>query len=278
MSLIFEPEKHTYTSIDPNDTTKWISVTSLVSNFKQPFNGKEVAIKVTKNKKSKWYGISPEDIQDIWKSESDRACDLGNWYHAQREHDLLACETLGRHGEVLPIISPIYDGEKKLASSQFLEDGIYPEHLVYLKSSGICGQSDLVEICNGEVHIVDYKTNKEIKIESFKNWEGISQKMSHPLAHLDDCNLNHYNIQLSLYMYMILKHNPKLKPGTLTIHHVIFEEEDQKDKYGYPITKRLLDGSPVVKEIIQYDLPYLKDEVLSLLSWLKDNRYKLKTK
>ena len=70
--------------------------------------------------------------------------------------------------------------------------------------------------------------NKEIKTESFRNWEGISQKMLAPVSHLDDCNYNHYNLQLSIYMYIILKHNPTFKPGKLILHHIQFEEEDQR--------------------------------------------------
>ena len=35
--------------------------------------------------------------------------------------------------------------------------------------------------------------------------------MYKPVNHLDDCNLNHYNLQLSIYAYIIKKHNPKLK-------------------------------------------------------------------
>ena len=82
---------------------------------------------------------------------------------------------------------------------------------------------------------MDYKTNKEIKTEGFKNYEGITQKMLFPLNHLDDCNLNHYTLQLSLYMYIILKHNPRLSAGKLTLQHVVFEEEFDKDPYGYPL-------------------------------------------
>ena len=74
----------------------------------------------------------------------------------------------------------------------------------------------------------------------------ITSKMFKPLSHLDDCNLNHYNIQLSLYMYIILKHNPKLKPGKLIIQHVKFEETG-RDKYDYPITKYIND-EPILKE------------------------------
>lgn len=272
MSLIFEPSTHTYTSLDATDDIKWVSVTTLISAFKQPFDGKNIAVKSSQNKKSKWFGMTPEQIQEVWKKESERACNLGNWYHDQREMDITNCDTIVRHDAVLPVIRPMVDENgRKVAPSQKLMDGIYPEHMVYLRSAGICGQSDLVEVAGGFVHITDYKTNKEIKSESFKNWEGISQKMNAPVSHLDDCNLNHYNLQLSIYMYMILKHNPKLKPGNLIIHHIVFEEQDEKDEYGYPILKQDPEGNPIIKEIIPYELPYLKDEVLSILTWYKDN-------
>jgi hypothetical protein len=125
------------------------------------------------------------------------------------------------------------------------------------------------------VHILDYKTNKEIKKESYKNWEGISQKMTGPCSNLDDCNFNHYALQLSAYMYIILKHNPKYKPGKLILHHISFEEES-KDKFGNPVAKRDQDGNPIVKEVVPYELPYLKTEILSMINWLSDNRDKIK--
>jgi hypothetical protein len=273
--LVFHPDNHLYESIDKSEKIDWISVTTLVSYFKQPFDSKKVAEKVSKNKKSKWYGMTPEQIITTWNNESKRATDLGTWYHNQREADLLECETLNRHGVDLGVFAPNVDEKGvKTASSQKLDDGIYPEHLVYLKTAGICGQSDLVEIANGCVHILDYKTNKEIKTSSFVNWEGLSQKMGDPISHLDDCNYFHYALQLSIYMYMIIKHNPKLKPGSLILQHVVFETEGE-DEFGYPITKRTDDGEPVVKDVIQYQLPYLKEEVHSLFSWLKFNKHEL---
>jgi hypothetical protein len=70
---------------------------------------------------------------------------------------------------------------------------------------------------------------------------------------------------------MILKHNPQLKPGKLIIHHIMFEEEDEKDAFGYPISKLDADGEPIIKDIIPYEMPYLKDEVLSVMTYYKDN-------
>jgi hypothetical protein len=276
MSIIFNAADHSYKSIDA-EGIDWISVTSLLSNFKKPFDAEKVAASVTKKTKSKWYGIPPEKILELWKAEADRATNLGTFYHNQREADICSLSSIELEGLPIPIYKPIEENSQKKAPEQKLTDGIYPEHMVYIKSAGICGQSDLVEVVNSKVNIIDYKTNKEIKKESFKNWEGISDKMSHPISHLDDCNFNHYALQLSIYMYIILKHNRKLKPGKIYIHHVLFEKEGT-DEYGYPIIKYSSNGDPVIKEVIQMEVPYLADEVISIINWLYDNRDQIKKK
>ena len=276
MSITFNAADHSYKSIEADDIN-WISVTSLVSNLKEPFDAEAIANKVTKSKRSKWYGIPPEKILELWQAESDRAVTLGTFYHNQRESDICSLSSIEKEGIPIPVYTPIEENHIKMAPSQRLTDGIYPEHMVYLKSAGICGQSDLVEVVNGRVHIIDYKTNKEIKTESFKDWEGISKKMLAPVNNLDDCNFNHYSLQLSIYMYIILKHNRKLRPGKIYIHHVIFEVEGT-DEYGYPITKYSSNGDPVVKEVVQMEVPYLADEVISIINWLYDNRDQIKKK
>lgn len=269
MSVKFIPEEHRYVSIDPSENINWISVTSLISKFKKPFDATEIARKSSKNKKSKWYGMSQDEIIEAWKNESQKAINLGTWYHNQREKDLLSCSDISINGIVIPVIRHTEEDGIKYSTSQKLENGIYPEHLVYLKSAGICGQADRVEVVNGVVNIYDYKTNKEIKTESYVNWEGISDKMSTPLNHLDDCNLNHYAIQLSIYMYIILKHNPKLRAGKLTIEHINFKEAG-KDAYGNRVVLYDDFGEPVVESIVPYEVPYYKKEVISIINYLKD--------
>jgi hypothetical protein len=271
MSILqFTAHNHKYTS---EEDINWLSVTSLISNFKQPFDADTIANKTSKSKKSKWYGMTPEEIKAAWKAEANRATTLGTWYHNQREGDICSFENMERHGTTIPIFKPIEKEGIKYSPNQKLKDGVYPEHMVYLKSAGICGQSDLVEVVDGKVHITDYKTNKEIKVEGFVNWEGKSQKMSFPVSHLDDCNLNHYALQLSMYMFIILKHNPKLSPGILTIHHILFEEAG-RDKFDNPISALDNDGNPIVTDIVQYDLPYLKKEAIDLIHWLEENKNK----
>jgi hypothetical protein len=278
MSIFFNAQDHSYKSIDNEHNIVWYSVTTVISSLKKPFDAKKTAEKVSKKQGSKWFGIEPKIIQDIWSNEAKRATDLGTWYHNQREDDLCSLASIEREGVTVPIFKPLplKDGIK-YAPNQKLEPGVYPEHMVYLKSAGICGQSDLVEVVNGRVNIIDYKTNKEIKMESFKDWEGISEKMLHPVSHLDDCNFNHYALQLSIYMYIILKHNPKLLPGTIYIHHIKFET-DGKDDWGYPVAKKDMNGDPIVKDVTPIPVPYLYDEVIAVMNHIKESPTFIKKK
>jgi len=270
MKLIFDPTTHTYRT---ENNEEYTSVTKLLSKYKQPFNQEVSAAKASKNKKSKWYGMSVSDIINVWNGESKRSIELGNWYHDQREKDLLECNTITYSNEILNIFPSVYDnGGYKTAPDQRLGYGMYPEFFLYLPSAGIAGQSDRVTVSDGIVDILDYKTNKEIKTQGFKNYEGITQKMLYPLNHLDDCNLNHYTIQLSIYMYIILKHNPLYTPGQLMLHHVIFEEEMDKDQYGYPLYCKDSNGDFIVKQVVPYVVPYLKDEVRVLIEHFKKNK------
>lgn len=274
MRLEFHEEKHEY--ISPEENIDWVSATTLIGAFKQPFKPDQ-AKKSSKNKKSKWYGLEESEILSLWAAESKRATDLGTWYHNQQERLLCEISTIDREGISLPIVNPIYTEGVKLAPEQKILDGVYPEHFMYIKSAGVCGQSDRVEIVDNVVHIRDYKTNKEIKTRGYESWDGTFQKMLSPLNHLEDCHLNHYALQLSLYMYMILKHNPKLKPGTLAIEHIKFKEAG-RDKYDYPIVERDGQGNPIVEDVIIYEVPYMKSEIITLLNYLKDNKDKIKKK
>ena len=270
MAIIFKEAGHTYESIE-EDNIEWLSVTSLVGKFKPKFDKEGQAKKSAKNKHSKWYGMTPDEIIQAWDNETERAINLGNFYHNQRESDMLDFKTIERNGTEVPIIKPlINENGIKLAPEQKLTDGVYPEHLVYLKSVGLCGQADVVEVVDGYININDYKTNKEIKEKGYTNWEGITSKMFKPVNHLDDCNLMHYSLQLSIYAYIIKKHNPSLKIGKLTIQHVKFKQIGE-DANGYPINEHY-NGEPILDEIKMYEVPYLKDEVNSLMMWLKDNK------
>lgn len=269
MDLVFQNDGHIYKSLSDPDK-KWLSVTSIIEHFKEPFDAQKVAELVSKKKTSKWYGLKPEEIIALWDKEKNRSTKLGSWYHNGREEDTNACNTIRREGIDLQIFPSLEQDGVKYAPDQALVPGIYPEHFMYLNSAKICGQADRVEVIGDRVDIIDYKSNKEIKTEGFTGRDGVTKKMYPPLNHLDDCNYIHYSIQLSFYMYMILKHNPNLKPGNMILQHVIFELAG-KDDYGFPIVAVDLEGNPIVDKVQEYPVKYLEKEVIKIISKIKAN-------
>ncbi len=278
--LHFIEEGHRYTSQEGQPEINWLGATTLIGHLHEKFERDERAAacskrKPTADKPNKWYGIPEERILAIWDNENKRATTLGHRYHAYREENIL------NKGEVdgIPVIRSKMLNGVKLAPVQKLTDGVYPEHLCYLASAGVCGQADIVEVRNGVLNIRDYKTSKEITMKGYYGWNKKEEKMMNkkmlpPIAHLDDCHATHYAIQLSLYMYTILRHNSQLVPGTMTIDHIKFEE-DGRDQWDYPITKMDERGNPIMKEIIPITLPYLKTDIEKLLEYVKKNRNKI---
>lgn len=267
MTLQFKADDHSYTTVG-NPHAKWTSVTTLIGKFKEYFDKEAIALKVSKKKNSKWYGLEPSAIIAYWDAEAERANTCGTWYHNQREKEVLDCDTICRDGVNLKIISPLMEGDIKIAPPQALSPGIYPEHFVYLESAYVCGQADRVEVVGDRVDVYDYKSNKKLDKESYVNWEGVSKKMHWPLEHLDDCNFNHYTLQLGIYMYIILKHNPHLKPGKIVIQHVTFEWASV-DEFGFPTIALDTNGDPIIKDVTTHDLPYLKKEIQAIFNTLK---------
>src|SRR6478736_8503120 len=125
MELQFHEEKHEY--ISPGEDIDWISATTLIGAFKQPFSPDQ-AKKSSKNKKSKWYGLPESEILSLWSKEAKRATDLGTWYHNRQEKLLCEVETIRRDDTDLPVFIPVYRDGIKYAPSQKITSGIYPEH------------------------------------------------------------------------------------------------------------------------------------------------------
>ena len=95
--------------------------------------------------------------------------------------------------------------------------------------------------------LVTHNTNKKIETTSFfDNKSKKSVMMKYPLNHLQDCNYNHYTLQLSTYAWMIQKLNPEFEIEDLVLVH--FDHNDN---------------------MTIYHLPYLKEEVIKMLSHFK---------
>ena len=140
---------------------------------------------------------------------------------------------------------------RKEYSELDIENGVYPEYLISRVSEDgklrIAGQIDLLVKKGNKIIIADWKTKKKIETKSFYNSKTKSSvKMKFPLNNLDDVNYWHYTLQLSTYAWMIQKLNPEFEIEDLVLVH--FDHSDN---------------------MTVYHLPYLKEEVIKMLSHFK---------
>ncbi len=180
------------------------------------------------------------EVLDQWSDKRDVATHRGNVYHRQREHKAikLGFETNAFDGVDYPInydllikqfnydpqdgkFDNVKEGlcwhmdnhkEKFAISTDYfkdLEDGFYPELIIYDEATGICGTADRIFIKTifGErfVDVDDYKTNAVIDKKSFYIRGKGYKMMKPPLEHLMDCKHIRYQLQVSIYAYMLEK-------------------------------------------------------------------------
>lgn len=275
--VVFEEAEHKYYDKDnPNNT--YISVTTLIHKYVNEFDKdfwsaykaleklltkeqwnieKKSLLNTKKFDKSilDLYDISElefnktqQSILDDWDRENRNSCERGTKIHADLENALYK-----KKNNI--DLSKYQIGGKFQCIKDYntldLENGVYPEYLVSIVSKDkvlrLAGQIDLLVKKGNKIVIADYKTNKKIEQKSFFDSKTrSSSKMKYPLNTLDDCNYNHYCLQLSTYAAMIQQLNPEFEIEDLVLIH--FDHSDN---------------------MTVYHLPYLKDEVLKMLAFYK---------
>ena len=241
---------HKYFNID-DPTISYTSVTTLIEKYAKPFDkffasrykALEKLMSAQDWKKEKggiWkshkipddfltvYNIDPEelnkiqqDILDEWARTNKIACERGTKIHSQLEnffYNTGSNITLKKFG-----IGGKFECKKNYNELD-LEYGVYPEYLIYYDNPNldlhIAGQIDLiVKNCN-DITIIDHKSNKKIDLKGFYNSSTrTTDKMLYPLTSLDECNFNHYQLQLSTYAWMLQKINPEFVIKDLILNH-----------------------------------------------------------
>lgn len=233
MSILFNDTNHTYINIDSG--SKYTSGTTFLSMFQEKKDWDIIATKFAKkhNKKvKKETGVDPKTDGDYWRAEwkkrEDEACVKGTNLHFQLEKAVM-----DQYPDLEKYPSPTgkTEDEKLSLSTLKLEPGVYPELIVWNNKAMVAGQADLVIVKNNKVFLLDYKTNKKIDIKPYVRWDGSFDRFKRPISHIPDTTGEKYFLQLNLYMYMILKHNPKLNMGPMVLRHFQFDEDDKPTGY-----------------------------------------------
>lgn len=172
-----------------------------------------------------------EKILATWAEKREKSCERGTKIHKDYELSTLA-KDYSWTGEYNIEKFDNYD----VKTDNIIQEGQYvlPELLISRISDDqklrVAGQADLVIVDGNEFTILDFKTNEEIKKNSFYNTKTRKKSMmKYPLNNIEDENYWHYTLQLSLYAWMIMKNNPNLKlKGLFLLHH---DHSDNKTVY-----------------------------------------------
>jgi len=204
--IILQEPGHKYVVCDKPDFVP-TSVTTLIHNFFEPFDGPAIARKLI-TYIPKYKGRTIESLLSEWKQTGVD----GTFAHLELENYILS----DRATEVT---------NKKAISGMRWIDKIYardlyywyPEVILYSEEFNVCGTVDLllVEKETGHVHVLDWKTIRRLNMKSFSGKRGIRPETQH----LPDCNNTYYTLQLSIYQYL-LEYLFDLVVHTRTLLHI----------------------------------------------------------
>ena len=94
---------------------------------------------------------------------------------------------------------------------------LFSEKIIYSKELNLAGTIDLLmyDKKSDSYIIIDWKTSSKIETSAYRHKTG-----NHDITrNLEDCNFNHYSLQLSLYRY-ILENYYGLKVNNQMIVHI----------------------------------------------------------
>jgi ATP-dependent exoDNAse (exonuclease V) beta subunit len=183
MSVRFNEESHTYTH---ETLGEFISVTTLLSKYKKPFNTHTHAQRVADRE-----GVSKEMVIEMWEKEKNKACDKGSEIHKLLENYVM-------YGECADSYNWLYKAYNKVTSYSIDSyKKVLCENLLYNEQYKIAGTADLIYDHGDTFTIADYKTNKKFRFSS-----SFDDYLLEPVSHLTNCEFNIYGLQMSLYAYL----------------------------------------------------------------------------
>ena len=208
-------------SILYDEDFNFTSVTEFIYLFFRKFDQEKIAQKLT-TEHTKYMHMSVEELIEQWSKGAERGTIVHN------ELELFINEG------VEPKHKLATTGWEWIKDKQKNPDNIFhSEVIVFSKKLKIAGTIDLL-IHNKKsdtYHLLDWKTNKRIDERSFGGKKGILNSTEH----LDDCNFNHYSLQLSFYRYILENHYGlkvdkqllfHLKENNYKIYDINYHEND----------------------------------------------------
>lgn len=187
----------------------YLSVTTFLGKYHEKFDSNGIALKlVTTNRKymERFEGVRVDDAVETLKKEWKQRADIGTFVHNKLENYLKGNPVYepDKGTRYNNRLSQLFIAWEKLQLKQTYQDWRFCcEMMLYSDRYKLAGQADLILINDAlkQFVVLDYKTNRRgIEFSSYKG----ERKMFPPVAHLDDCNFNHYALQLNVYAQFLI--------------------------------------------------------------------------
>ena len=260
--IYFNEKLHKYTDENQNVYT---SVTTIIGKYEHPFDIEDFSRRCAFKKGSPYENMNPTQVKMEWKRINKEACDKGTKKHNYLENiiktstgyklddgyindriytidEILLDNSFGelsldkystwkleeKYPKIDNIIKVLYNEGYKL----------YSEVCVYDSNRLISGLIDILCIRGEEFLILDWKTNKHKIMDKSgyfkKDRQGKStgefvetnKFFKYPLVGLQESKKNIYNMQLSLYAYLVKQRGLKL--NGLILAHMRGEEGEEE--------------------------------------------------
>jgi hypothetical protein len=225
------------------------SVTTIIKKYKPEFDAKFWA-----RKKASELGMTPDEVIAMWEKNGMESAQAGTYKHYVGE--LLA---RGEDVSFLPEedVNPFKEFFDKF---DLWSETIFPEKRVYHPDWFICGTADALIPKGLIMNIYDYKTCKdEIKLEpgywktdkeGFRVYVNTkSKKFKFPIDYLPYSKGVEYELQMSIYMY-ILEHWGYV-PGTLTLWQIMQNEDGKTRNFAIKCEYRKKEAELIINHYLE---------------------------
>jgi ATP-dependent exoDNAse (exonuclease V) beta subunit len=225
----FQEEGHIYTI---RGDKYYKSCTTWLKSFFEKFNADAIVDQMMNSPNwslSKYYGMTKQEIKQLWNENGKRAAEFGTRMHKHIEEFYNGKELPDDLTPELESFVKFYDDHSHLTPFR-------TEMMIFDEDIRICGSVDMLfQNEDGTFSIYDWKFAKEIQTHSY------GKKGLFPLEHMNDCYTVHYTVQLNLYRVILER-----KYGyVIQDMNLIFMHRDLGDTYiRFPVAR--IDMEPLL--------------------------------
>jgi hypothetical protein len=237
--IVFHEGPHVY-EVD-GSSAGYVSVTTLNHGYFRGFNSDKMVDNIVASKRMadpsyKYYGMTRQNILDMWAASGKQASEAGTLMHLDIEKYYNGMEVQNS--------SPEYQLFQRFVADFPHLEAYRTEWTIFHEEAKIAGSIDMVfrNTLTGLFEIYDWKRVKEISMNAFR---ADDVGLIEPLASIPNSNYWHYALQLNIYQYIL------------------------KWKYGLDISNRcliVLHPENAYKRYLRYELPDLQDVVAQLFT------------